>query len=136
MAPRIDKLLFPQRLQATFTHPDPDVVAAYMLCSTVEYAMDPISESDHWPLQGKTARLKLIFVRVLGHLLSQSELLSDTSISAVARAILRCRNEGAEEVNEARLDKLGEFYKDYFICPRKCLALTDIVLSDGVQSSS
>ena len=120
MAPRrIDKLLFPQQLQADFTHPNPDVVIAYAVCRSSEHAIDPISKPDCWPPHDKTVKLKLIHVRVLGHLLSQSGLLSDTAVFAVTRDILRWRGGGEDGVDVEKLNDLGEFYKDYLIRPRE-----------------
>ncbi|KAM5539144.1 hypothetical protein V8D89_007189 [Ganoderma adspersum] len=61
--------------------------------------------------------MKLIHVRVLGHLLSQSGFLSDTAFSAITTDILRCRGEGVNEVDAESLNDLSEFFRDYFIRP-------------------
>lgn len=116
MPPRIDKLPFPQRLQADFEHSDPNVVSAYRLCRNAEHAIDPIQ--DRQPPLSKAVMLKLIHVRILGHLLSHSGFLSDVAISVVATDILCCRGQpGADEADVVRLNDLGEFYKDYLIRP-------------------
>ena len=72
-----------------------------------------------WKLLPCTVKLKLIHVRVLGHLLSQSGLLSDTAVFAVTRDILRWRGGGEDGVDVEKLNDLGEFYKDCLIRPRE-----------------
>ncbi|RPD53929.1 hypothetical protein L226DRAFT_574687 [Lentinus tigrinus ALCF2SS1-7] len=104
----------PQPLRADFTHPSPNVVSAYSICSDAEHVIDPIQ--DHWPPEDETVKNKLIHIRILGHLLSQRPLLSDTAISKVANDIVSCRR-GSGEADLERLNKLGKFYRDHLLRP-------------------
>ncbi len=116
---RVDTLPSPQPLQADFTHPSPDVVRAYSVCRIVENLID-----QDRPLHNDTMNTKLIDVRILGHLLSQSSLLLDTAISKVADDVLssQANTEGSNEALLGELTALGEFYRNYLIRPCKCQA--------------
>nr|VWO98015.1 Lysophospholipase 1 (EC (Phospholipase B 1) [Ganoderma boninense] len=111
---RIDNLrCYPQPLTAHFTHPNRDTVNAYELCYLAERVVDPIqSHSD-------TVRAKLVNIRILGHLLSQSGLLSETAISKVAQDIISCREESManDETQAEALVNLGAVYKDVLLRP-------------------
>ena len=112
---RIDNLrCYPQPLTAHFTHPSRDVVNAHELCYLAERVVDPIqSHSDD------TVRAKLVNIRILGHLLSQSGLLSETAISKIAKDIISCRQESManDETQAEALVKLGAVYKDVLLRP-------------------
>ncbi|PIL26733.1 hypothetical protein GSI_11147 [Ganoderma sinense ZZ0214-1] len=103
---RVDNLPSPQPLEPDFAHPASDVVSAYTTCRLAERLVDPMHAP--WPPKDETARLKLVNIRILGHLLCQFQFLSERAVSEVARAILACRNgsTGAGEVNVEELSKL------------------------------
>ena len=120
---RVSELLSPQPLSTDFDHPSPTVVGAYSICRKAEHDIN-LSQT-HLPRDNPTVRVKLINIRILGHLLSQSRFLSDMAISTVARAIVSCRRSAAEtdEDDVEELNKLGEFYKNYFLRPCKFTAI-------------
>nr|VWO94149.1 GTP pyrophosphokinase [Ganoderma boninense] len=112
----------PQPLRADFTHPDPFVVSAYSICRASEHVIvDPIEDSDHRPPDSDpTVKTKLVNVRILGHLLAQTRLLSGYAIATVATGILSCRADPAERdeaVDVEALSALGEVYKNHLLRP-------------------
>lgn len=132
MPPRADKLPFPQSLLAGFAHPDPNVVAAHTLCRTAENAIHLVQDRSPPGVYGEpqAEELTLIHIRILGHLLSQSRLLTEAAISAISSNILQGQR---AEVDVASLNLLGESYKNDLIRPCEYLIiLTGIDLSDAI----
>ncbi|KAI1786072.1 hypothetical protein LXA43DRAFT_1185413, partial [Ganoderma leucocontextum] len=135
--PRVDNLPFPQPLEANFTHPSPCVVSAYSICYLAERVVDPIQ--DCLSPRDESVKTKLINIRILGYLLSQSRFLSDRAISEVARGIISCRKDpvGTDETDVEELNKLGEFYKNHLLWPfRKFRGQTPISSPSSDVSSS
>ena len=118
---RVDILPFPQPLRGDFAHPSPDVVNAYKMCNLAQDAVNPQAILDRLPFyaQDESVRMKLIHIRILGRLLSQSPFLSDAAISQIARGTISCQKDtrGTDETNVKALDKLGEIYRDFFLRP-------------------
>ncbi|KAM5536094.1 hypothetical protein V8D89_010193 [Ganoderma adspersum] len=117
--PRVDNLPFSQPLRAEFTHPSPHVVSAYKICYLAEGVVNPIQNPLSFFAQDETMKLKLINIRILGYLLSQSGFLSDRAISEIARSIISCRGDpaGTDETDAEALNMLGEFYMNNFLRP-------------------
>ena len=131
----------PQPLWADFTHPNPTVISAYNLCREAENVVDPVQ--DHWPPDDPTVKAKVINIRILGHLLCQRHLLSDTAIARVAIGIVSCRRVttgmASEQADIEGLNELGEFYRNYLLRPCKCRALgvgTDLSDTTAVEFAS
>ena len=108
-------------LEADFTHSIPDFVEAYKICYLADRSLDL---KQGWLRIHDTVGMKLVNIRTLGYLLSQSEFLSDTAIGEVARGIITACRKDPEGTNELEtyveeLDKLGEFYKDNLLSPCK-----------------
>nr|VWO94591.1 N/A [Ganoderma boninense] len=124
----------PRSLSVDFTHPNPTIVSAYSICRTAEHVVDqPLDDPT------KKANLKLINIRILGHLLSQSCLLQDEAISTVAISIVSCRTgaAGPDERDVEALNELGKYYSNYLIRPfRKFKGLTPDVSSPPSRPSS
>ena len=120
--PRVDNLPFYQPLNADFTHPSPHVVSAYKICYLAEGVVNPIENPLSYFAQDEAMKLKLINIRILGHLLSQSGFLSDRAISEIARSIISCRGDpaGTDETDAEALNMLGEFYMNNLLRPREC----------------
>ncbi|KAI1786074.1 hypothetical protein LXA43DRAFT_1035354 [Ganoderma leucocontextum] len=134
---RVDNQMFGQPLEADFTHPSPYVASAYRICYLAEHAINPTQ--NRWPTpRDETVKTKLINIRILGHLLSQSGFLSDTAISEVARSIMSCQKDpaGTDETDAEALDKLGEFYRDFLLRPFKHNSRTPDISSPSSSESS
>ena len=119
---RVDNLPFYQPLDADFTHPSPHVVSAYKICYLAEGVVNPIENPLLYFAQDETMKLKLINIRILGHLLSQPGFLSDRAISEIARSIISCRGDpaGTDKTDAEALNVLGEFYMRNLLRPREC----------------
>ncbi|PIL37756.1 hypothetical protein GSI_01450 [Ganoderma sinense ZZ0214-1] len=120
----------PHPLRSDFAHPSPAVVSAYTICHAAERVVDPIQ--DHWPPDDPTMKTRLINIRILGHLLSQTGFLSDAAISRVATSVFTCRKDpaGTDEADVEALNELGEFYRDHLLRPfRKFKSLTPNISS-------
>ena len=119
---RVDILPFPQPLRGDFAHPSPGVVNAYKMCYLTQDAIDPQATQDRSPFraQDESVRMKLIHIRILGHLPFQSQFLSDTVIFEIARGIISCQKDkmrGTDGTKVEALDKLGQMYRDFFLRP-------------------
>ena len=108
-------------LEADFTHFSPDIVKAYKICYLTDRSLD---SNQGWLRIRDIVGMKLVNIRILGYLLSQSGFLSDTATAEVARGIITACRKDPEGTNELEayaeeLDKLGEFYKDNLLSPCK-----------------
>ena len=118
---RVDNLPSPQPHHQDFAHSNSSVVSAYTTCRLAERLV----LEDRRPPCNESEGTKLVNIRILGHLLSQSYFLSEYSISEVARAVLSCRDplRGVEaDVTVEGLNELGEFYRNYLLRPCECQA--------------
>lgn len=121
-------------LEADFTHSSPDVVKAYKICYLTDRSLD---SNQGWLRIRDIVGMKLVNIRILGYLLSQSRFLSDAAIAEVATGIITaCRKDPeGTNVNELEtyveeLDNLGEFYKDNLLSPCKYYGFHEARLSD------
>ncbi|TBU25700.1 hypothetical protein BD311DRAFT_487838, partial [Dichomitus squalens] len=98
-----------------FQHPSPSVLSAYSICREAERIV-----SAQGPFNNTTFKVKLINIRILGHLLSQFHFLCDTAISTVTKAISSCLKSvvvGTDEDHTEELNKLGEYCKNDLLRP-------------------
>ena len=115
---RIDHLPSPQPLNSDFAHSNSNVVSAYSTCRLAERLVE-----DRQPPCNESEGTKLVNIRILGHLLSQSYFLSEHAISEVARAVRSCRDRlRGVEADVEGLNELGEFYRNHLLRPCECQA--------------
>ena len=101
----------PTKLSDDWTHPFPDVAAAYRICLTVEKYFLPQQVPNLTLAEAKAREKKLINVRVLGYLLALAP--TDTARQHVAKTITIDKGQGPE----ALVDR-GGYYDQHFL--RSC----------------